>query len=138
VANLTVSKAQSFVTVVTGTVPPGGTITYTVQVTNAGPSSASAVTVTDNLPAGLTFVSATGAGWSCSFSAPTVSCTRPTLSVGAAPAIQIVATAPVTPGLALTNTASVTSATHPATSVTSNSVSVKVQFRAYAPIALRP
>ncbi|MDW8396424.1 MAG: choice-of-anchor Q domain-containing protein, partial [Anaerolineae bacterium] len=134
VANLQISKAQTFSTTIAGTIPPSGTITYTLQVTNTGPSTASFVTVTDNLPAGLVFVSASGAGWSCSFSAPTVTCTRPTLSVGAAPAIQIVATAPVTPGLVLTNTATVNAATFPNTPVTSNSVSVKVQFRVFAPI----
>ncbi len=35
------------------------------------------ITVTDTLGAGLTFVSAAGTGWTCSFSAPVVTCTRP-------------------------------------------------------------
>ncbi|GIV83010.1 MAG: hypothetical protein KatS3mg052_0017 [Candidatus Roseilinea sp.] len=137
-ATLQIGKAQSVVTPITGTVQPGGTITYTLLVTNAGPSSATSVTVTDNLPAGLTYVSASGSGWSCSFSAPTVTCTTPTLSVGAAPAIQIVATAPVTPGLVLTNTATVNAATHPNTPASSNSVVVKVQYRIFAPIVRKP
>jgi uncharacterized repeat protein (TIGR01451 family)/uncharacterized delta-60 repeat protein len=38
---------------------PGGIIIYTVTVTNFGPSSASGVEVSDPLPAGTTFVSAT-------------------------------------------------------------------------------
>jgi uncharacterized repeat protein (TIGR01451 family) len=138
VANLSISKAQSFITGITGTITPTAQLTYTILVTNNGPSSATSVTVTDNLPAGLIFVSATGSGWTCSFSALTVTCTRPTLTVGAAPAIQIVASAPITPGLVLTNTATVNSATHPNTPVTSNSVSVKVQFRAFLPIVRRP
>jgi uncharacterized repeat protein (TIGR01451 family) len=37
----------------------GDTITYTVTVTNAGPDDATGVQVTDQLPAGLSFVSAT-------------------------------------------------------------------------------
>ncbi|PJF48083.1 MAG: DUF11 domain-containing protein, partial [Chloroflexi bacterium] len=111
---------------------------YTLLVTNAGPSSATSVTVTDNLPAGLTYVSASGSGWSCSFSAPTVTCTMPTLNVGAAPAIQIVATAPITPGLVLTNTATVNAATYPNTPATSSSVVVKVQYRIFAPIVRKP
>jgi hypothetical protein len=67
-----------------------------------------------------------------------VTCTVSSLSVGAAPAIQIVASAPVTPGLVLTNTAVVSSDTYPGTPVNSNVVSVKVQFRAFLPIARRP
>ncbi len=40
----------------------GDTFTYTLTVTNAGPSTATSVVITDTLPAGLTFVSATGGG----------------------------------------------------------------------------
>jgi uncharacterized repeat protein (TIGR01451 family)/CSLREA domain-containing protein len=138
VANLSISKAPSFPTAIAGTITPSAQLTYTILVTNNGPSPAANVVVTDVLPAGLTFVSAGGSGWTCSFSAPTVTCTRPTLTVGAAPAIQIVATAPVTPGLMLTNTAVVNAATFPNTPVTSNSVVVKVQFRAFLPIARLP
>ena len=38
------------------------TITYTIEVVNAGPSSASGVLITDSLPAGATFVSASNGG----------------------------------------------------------------------------
>ena len=51
-----------------------GNISYTVVVTNLGPSDASNVTVTDTLPAGVTFVSVTpsnGAG-----PAPTTAASR--------------------------------------------------------------
>lgn len=40
----------------------GQSLTYTINVTNNGPSPAEAVTVTDTLPAGVTFVSGTGPG----------------------------------------------------------------------------
>ncbi len=40
------------------TYTPGGTATYTVVVTNAGPSAAGSVTVTDALPAGVTLAAA--------------------------------------------------------------------------------
>src|SRR5947208_152875 len=39
-----------------------GSITYTITVTNSGPSDASAVVVRDTLPAGVTFVSASNGG----------------------------------------------------------------------------
>ncbi len=42
-----------------GAVAAGSTVTYTVTVTNNGPSPATGVTLTDTLPAGVTFVSAT-------------------------------------------------------------------------------
>ena len=41
-------------------VAPGSNLVYTITVTNAGPSSASGVVVTDSLPAGATFMSASG------------------------------------------------------------------------------
>ena len=51
-------------TVATPTVSAGSTATFTVTVTNSGPDSATAVTVTDALPAGLVYeshVASTGA-----------------------------------------------------------------------------
>ena len=53
-ADLSITKTDS-----PDPVTAGKNLTYTVQVTNGGPSTASAVTVTDTLPAGVTFVSAT-------------------------------------------------------------------------------
>lgn len=55
----------------------GQTGTYTITVTNVGLSATdgTVVTVTDNLPAGLTASAATGTGWSCVLGPP-ISCTR--------------------------------------------------------------
>jgi uncharacterized repeat protein (TIGR01451 family) len=55
-ADLAVFKSGS------GSVTAGSNLTYTVTVTNLGPSMASSVVVTDNLPNGVVFVSATGGG----------------------------------------------------------------------------
>jgi uncharacterized repeat protein (TIGR01451 family) len=55
----------------------GGEAVYTLGVTNAGVESADGTTtITDALPTGLTYTSATGTGWSCSETDGTVKCTR--------------------------------------------------------------
>jgi uncharacterized repeat protein (TIGR01451 family) len=104
-ADLSITKTSS-----APTVGAGQSFNYTLNVTNNGPSTASSVTVTDVLPAGVTYVSSSGAGWSCGFAAGTVTCTMASLPVGAANPITINVTAPVTPG-PLSNTATVSSST---------------------------
>ena len=91
-ADLSITKTDSPDPVATG-----GTLTYTIGVSNAGPNDASAVKVVDTLPAGTTFVSATGTNWTCTARHGTVTCNRTggNLAPGAAPNITIVVTAPV-------------------------------------------
>jgi uncharacterized repeat protein (TIGR01451 family) len=55
-------------------VQPGGTVTYTISVTNAGPDAATNVTVTDRLPNGVTFLSASTTSGNCSQTKLTVTC----------------------------------------------------------------
>jgi uncharacterized repeat protein (TIGR01451 family) len=88
----------------------GSALTYTLTVSNAGPSSASSVIVSDTLPAGTTFVSASSASFTCSFASPTVTCTAPSFAAGATGTITITATAPANGGT-ISNTASVTAQT---------------------------
>jgi uncharacterized repeat protein (TIGR01451 family) len=45
-----------------GSVLAGDTLTYTIEVVNAGPSSAAGVLITDTLPSGATFASASNGG----------------------------------------------------------------------------
>jgi uncharacterized repeat protein (TIGR01451 family) len=52
-------------------VAPGNTLTYSIQATNLGPSDSSGMTVSDTLPAALTFVSATPG---CTVAGSTVTC----------------------------------------------------------------
>ena len=59
----------------TGTFQAGERATYAIVVTNNGPTPAPGVVVTDTLPAGLTYVSATGAGVTCSAVGQVVTCT---------------------------------------------------------------
>jgi uncharacterized repeat protein (TIGR01451 family)/fimbrial isopeptide formation D2 family protein len=101
----------SIVKTTTSAVVPGSDVTYSLIVANTGPStSRGPIEVGDVLPAGLTFVSATGDGWRCD---DTVACTRDAdlLAGAAAPAITV--TARLDPAFtgALANTATVTGTT---------------------------
>jgi uncharacterized repeat protein (TIGR01451 family) len=87
----------------------GQPVSFTVNVSNAGPNAATSVSVTDTIPSGSTLVSATGSGLDCTGTGP-VTCTLATLAVGAAPAITVIVDAPLASGLA-TNGASVSAAT---------------------------
>lgn len=62
----------------------GSNFTYTITVTNAGPATATGVTVVDSLPAALSFVSAWASQGSCSHVAGTVTCQLGTLTNGGA------------------------------------------------------
>lgn len=87
----------------------GGAFSYSLSVSNAGPSTATSVSVSCTLPPGVGFVSASGTGWSCGESLGVVTCTRPSLAPGAAPTITINVTAPGSAG-DISCTASVSSA----------------------------
>lgn len=106
-ANLSITKAAS------GTFAVGRNAVYTLTVRNNGAASASGpLTVSDTLPSGLSFVSGTGTGWTCSETSGVVTCTNPgplanatnsviTLTVGV--------TSPAAPNV--TNTATVSGTT---------------------------
>lgn len=86
----------------------GNQMTYTVQVTNNGPSDATAVSIADNLPGGVTLVSTTG----CAEDPTGV----PTCSVGTVPAggsasVSITVDIDPTTTGAIVNSATVSSAT---------------------------
>ncbi|HYK01729.1 MAG TPA: hypothetical protein VE974_08235 [Thermoanaerobaculia bacterium] len=87
------------------TVNAGANLTYTLAVTNHGPSDASDVTITDALPLGTTLVSIDGGPWSCSEFSAGVFCNG-NLAAGASSAVTITVTAPQQGGT-ITNTATV-------------------------------
>ena len=62
-----------------GNFAAGANGVYTLRVSNAAGHQRedNVVTVTDTLPAGLTFVSATGTGWTCAAAGQVVTCTHP-------------------------------------------------------------
>ncbi len=68
----------------------GAPLTYTAQVTNAGPDRAPATTVVSDLPAGLAYVSASASAGSCSFAAPRVTCALGLVPSGAARIVTLV------------------------------------------------
>jgi uncharacterized repeat protein (TIGR01451 family) len=81
-------------------------LVYTISVTNYGPSSAGGVTVTDTLPASVTFVSASGNGIN---TAGVVSWSLGTLGSGQVSNVTVTVTAPASG--TLTNAATVSSPT---------------------------
>lgn len=104
-ANLKITKTDS-----PDPVNVGATLTYTITVENLGPDAATGVTVTDSLPKGVDFVSATSTIGNCTHQGRKVTCTlgslaAPTVNYGLAPTVTIT----VLPRRAgtITNTASV-------------------------------
>jgi uncharacterized repeat protein (TIGR01451 family) len=96
----------------------GANLTYTIPVTNAGPSNAASVSLDDTLPMGTTFVSLpTPSGWSCPTLPPvgsggSVSCNSASLPPGTSVFTLTVNVGPsVADGTVLTNTALISSTT---------------------------
>src|SRR5262249_26091591 len=83
----------------------GQTFTYTVTVTNNGPSPTQEARIADTLPTGETFVSATPSQGSCSFTS-NVLCPFGPIASGASATAANAGTAPTTAG-AVSNTATV-------------------------------
>ncbi len=89
----------------------GDKLIYTIDVTNNGPNDAAGVTVTDTLPADLTYVSnAAQPGWTASLNGNVLTWTSPTLAAGARAEFTVIATAP-SKVESVTNPADVTSQT---------------------------
>src|SRR6185436_3275074 len=111
-----------------GAFAQGETVTYTLVVTNNGPSRATNVVMTDPLPAGFSFSSVTPGGPTCTQSAGTVTCTYATMDSGATNNITISGTITVS-STQLTNTAN-TTRTETDTNAANNSASVTISINA--------
>lgn len=117
---LTVAVADSADPVAAGT-----GYNYTVIVTNTGDEAASSVSAAVTLTApsvdgsSLTFVSASGTGWTCNEVAQVVTCTRATLAAGVAPTITI-AVSPVGGGAASVSAAALVTASNVEDDATDN------------------
>lgn len=107
IASTSVAADLAVVKTLASPATPGGTATFRLVVTNAGPSAATNVVVTDPLPAGLAYVSATATQGSCT-SGQTVTCALGAVPVGGAATIWITVALPAQL-LPVRNSASVTS-----------------------------
>jgi outer membrane autotransporter protein/uncharacterized repeat protein (TIGR01451 family) len=132
-ADVSITKTAS-----SPTVAPGGQLSYTLTVSNAGPNPAPSVQVDDTLPAQLSFVSISAPnGWNCSTPAVgaggSIHCDKSVLNTNGSNAITVVTkvAANASVGSSIDNTATV------ASSVDSNnandSASVSVTVAASAP-----
>lgn len=94
----------------TGSFAVGSTGSYSLAVTNSGTAPTNAnITLVDTLPTGETYNTSSGMNWSCSSSAPTVTCTYSGASIAAGsttPTLTLTVNVPssTTPGI-LTNSA---------------------------------
>jgi len=118
-------------------VAAGSNLTYTITVTNNGPTSpATGVVLTDTLDAGVTFVSATPSqGAACARAGVTVTCNLGNVSTAIAATVSVV----VTPNAAgaINNTASV-AGTEPAPNAANNNAAQATVVNAPAAAAPAP
>jgi LPXTG-motif cell wall-anchored protein/uncharacterized repeat protein (TIGR01451 family) len=113
---------------VQGSVTAGEDMTWLLTITNNGiGSTPSALTITDNLPAGLVYRSATGQGWTCTASGQAVTCTGGgPLAPGQSSSVRIVTNVTAGAGSSIANTASVASSGLELTAVNNTSMAQSV------------
>ncbi|MFN2466195.1 MAG: hypothetical protein ABR598_08035 [Candidatus Dormibacteria bacterium] len=113
-ADLSITKSAQ------GAFAAGQDAHYLITVSNAGPSDAASPHVVDNLPAGMTYVSGTGTGWSCArttaataSAGDVVACDYASaLAAGASTSLDLKVHIANNAGGTLTNTATVSSTTN--------------------------
>jgi uncharacterized repeat protein (TIGR01451 family) len=123
--------------------PSNTNVTYTVTATNAGPSAAASVTLTETVPAGMTFVSVnqtTGPTFNCTGTGPVV-CTIASFAAGTTASFQFTFNVPLsTPaGTQTSNTVTISSTTldpNPANNTASVSTTIGQSIPALSPLAM--
>ncbi|MFK7916504.1 MAG: hypothetical protein AB8G14_00385 [Ilumatobacter sp.] len=127
-ADLAVTKVATDITPVAG-----DTVEFTVEVSNAGPSTGNATFVGDALPAGMTLVEPvpTPSQGTCASNAGVLSCDLGPVGVGAGNAVTITYEAQIDPSVAdgagLTNTATANSPDDPAGATVDEEVTVSTE-----------
>jgi uncharacterized repeat protein (TIGR01451 family) len=131
-ADLSVTAALAGSAVVAGQVAG-----YTITAGNAGPNTATTVVLTATVPSGLTGVTATSTGGTCSVSGTKATCTYPALASAATRTMTVTGNVPSgeTPGTSYTVGAAITSATYE-TNQSDNSASVSNSVNGSADLAV--
>ncbi len=114
----------SIVKTATSTFAVGNNATYRLAVGNAGPQSAAGtITVSDTLPAGLSYISGTGTGWTCNAAGQVVTCTHagPIASGASLPNITLTVSVAAAAAPNVSNTATVSSPTFDPSNVNNSS-----------------
>ena len=115
----------------------GSNLSYTITVTNNGPGIADAVSVSDSLPSGTTFVSAAATQGNCTTPAAgastgTLTCNLGSLANRASATVRMVVNVTALPGATISNTATVRASTSDPNSA-NNTATVMTEVVAGAP-----
>ena len=114
--------------------PAGGTFTYTLTTTNAGPDPATGVSITDTLPSGAQFVSVTSSAGTCNQSGGVVTCSLPDISAGSSGVTTTIDVILPTDGVYTNTLSGTTTATDPNPS---NNTNITKTTTAYAAADLK-
>ena len=104
-ANLALAKSGP------ATLDAGGGISWSLVVTNSGPSDAQGATIVDTLPAGVSAVTGTGPGGACSTAGSTLTCPVGSVSAGGTITVTVHGTVDPAATGSLVNTATVSATT---------------------------
>jgi uncharacterized repeat protein (TIGR01451 family) len=140
--NVAITDSADVALTMTATPNPvngGGTITFTLNPANNGPSDAQNVTIINSL-FGITAATASGNGWTCNVNGLSIICTRPTFAVGAIAPITITA---IASGSSAGDDASIGTATSDPNTLNNNAsasvaVTTGVSCNNSAPLLLSP
>ena len=110
---------------VTTILESGSTAQYELTVTNLGPdATTSPITITDIDPSGVDFTSASGTGWTCSTTTPTLSCSYAgALALNASTSLTLNVDVTGAVGVNVTNTAQVAAGDYNFDTVSTNNTS---------------
>lgn len=106
-----------------------GVYSYTVSNVSTDRANTQPITLTTTLPAGVSYVSAAGADWSCGASGSTVTCTLPTgrLAAEASSEVSLTVAVAATAGASVDNSASIAQAGDPESANNTASLSTAVR-----------